>query len=167
MAKTTLNTDYQNDVLSSAMNGKRKYKMITNSDGTVSFEDVTTYTQTGSDWAAGDINIFAKNINESVGKTEFVGYNGYCSDIATDINFDDFSDSVNLPKTIDNNTEGKLNEFKSGVRRIIFISEETAIVEIIGAIISGVKNTVLEIRVVTKDGTNEILATGTFTNLFN
>lgn len=166
MAKTNVSTYYQNDVLNSSMNGRRRYNMINNPDGTVSFEDVTDYTQVGSDWTAGDINLFAKNINESVGKSEFVGYNGYCSDIATDINFDDFSDSVNLPKTIDNDTKGKLNEFKGGIRRITFISEETAIVEIIGNSISGVENTILEIRVVTKDGTNKALATGLLKELF-
>lgn len=40
MAWTKLPTDYTDAI----WNGNRKYKMITNSDGTVSFEDVTEYT---------------------------------------------------------------------------------------------------------------------------
>lgn len=37
-----LKTNYKEDVLA-ASNTKRKYNMITNDDGTVSFEDVTEY----------------------------------------------------------------------------------------------------------------------------
>lgn len=50
-----LKTNYKEDVLA-ASNTKRKYNMITNDDGTVSFEDVTEYQQTGDNFGAGDIN---------------------------------------------------------------------------------------------------------------
>lgn len=65
MAKQILPTDYVNDVLSSSMNGRRKYNMINNSDGTVSFEDVTTYEQTGSNFGASDLNAICKAVNDS------------------------------------------------------------------------------------------------------
>lgn len=50
-----LKTNYKEDVLA-ASSTKRKYNMITNADGTVSFEDVTEYQQTGDNFGAGDIN---------------------------------------------------------------------------------------------------------------
>lgn len=50
-----LKTDYKEDILASG-NTKRKYNMITNDDGTVSFEDVTDYEQTGDTFGAADIN---------------------------------------------------------------------------------------------------------------
>ena len=42
-----MKTDYKNDILADSMNGLRRYEMITNDDGTVSFRDVSEYTQTG------------------------------------------------------------------------------------------------------------------------
>ena len=38
-----LRTDYKDDVLNINTNERRKYRMIPNADGTVSFEDVTDY----------------------------------------------------------------------------------------------------------------------------
>lgn len=49
---STLRTDYQDDVFT----GSRKYHMIDNGDGTVSFEDVTQYTQQGDTYGAAQIN---------------------------------------------------------------------------------------------------------------
>ena len=63
-SKPVLKTDYKGDSYS----GKRKFKMTENSDGTVSFEDVTPYTQTGDDFSAATLNTFATAINESVDK---------------------------------------------------------------------------------------------------
>ena len=48
MAKATLPTNFKDDVLASAMGGKRRYNMIHNGDGTVSFEDVTEYSTTSA-----------------------------------------------------------------------------------------------------------------------
>ena len=61
-----LSNDYRDDILSSEMNGKRRYNMIHNDDGTVSFEDVTEYDQTGDDFNAGLINAITSNINELI-----------------------------------------------------------------------------------------------------
>lgn len=54
-----LKTNYKDDVYS----GNRKYNMINNSDGTVSFEDVTSYSKVGDTFGAGDINATNAAIN--------------------------------------------------------------------------------------------------------
>lgn len=59
----TLSTNFQDDVLASS-NSKRKYNMIHNPDGTVSFEDVTVYSQEGSDFGAKEVNEEREEINK-------------------------------------------------------------------------------------------------------
>ena len=44
MAKQTLPVNFKDDILNSSMGGKRRYNLIQNSNGTVSLEDVTSYT---------------------------------------------------------------------------------------------------------------------------
>ena len=51
-----LRTDYKDDLLDTSVNERRKYNMITNEDGTVSFEDVTVYSQVGDTFGAGILN---------------------------------------------------------------------------------------------------------------
>ncbi len=65
MAKTTLPTNYVDDVLNGAMDGKRRYREIPNADGTISFEDATTYDQIGSNFGAAQLNLMNENINQS------------------------------------------------------------------------------------------------------
>lgn len=65
MAKTTLPTNYVDDVLNGAMDGKRRYREIPNADGTISLEDVTTYEQVGSNFGASQLNLMSDNINQS------------------------------------------------------------------------------------------------------
>ncbi len=72
MAKATLSTSYKDDVLASAMSGSRRYKMISNDDGTVSFQDATTYTQTGSTFGASVINATNTAVNESADKANII-----------------------------------------------------------------------------------------------
>lgn len=67
----TLPTNYKDDILSSS-NERRKYNMITNSDGTVSFEDVTDYTQNGSYFGAGDHNATNSKVNEVISALDSV-----------------------------------------------------------------------------------------------
>ncbi len=55
-----LKTDYKDDVFS----GNRKYEMITNQDGSVSFVDQTVYTQNGDIFNAADINDITTAINK-------------------------------------------------------------------------------------------------------
>lgn len=54
-----LKTDYKNDVFS----GQRKYTMTDNGDNTVSFTDVTTYSQVGDNFGASDINAANTAVN--------------------------------------------------------------------------------------------------------
>lgn len=72
MAKQTLPTNFKDDILSSSMGGKRRYNLIQNSDGTYSFEDVTEYTQTGSDFGAGQMNAINQAVNESCDKANVI-----------------------------------------------------------------------------------------------
>ena len=72
MAKITLPTNYRDDILNPSADGKRKYIMSYNQDGTVSFEDVTPYEQVGSDFGAGDINTTNEAVNESFDKNKLI-----------------------------------------------------------------------------------------------
>ena len=72
MAKQTLPTNFVDDILSPSMGGKRKYRIIDNDDGTYSLEDVTDYTQTGSDFGAGQINATNQAVNESCDKANVI-----------------------------------------------------------------------------------------------
>lgn len=66
MAKTTLPVNFKDDVLASSMSGKRRYRLIHNSDGTVSLEDATTYTQVGSNFGAAQANATNTAVNASL-----------------------------------------------------------------------------------------------------
>ena len=59
-----LKTNYKDDVLDTSKNEKRKFRMIQNDDGTVSFDDATEYAQQGDDFGAADINATNAKINE-------------------------------------------------------------------------------------------------------
>ena len=72
MAKQTLPVNFKDDILASSMGGKRRYNLIQNDDGTYSPEDVTDYTQTGSDFGAGQINATNKAVNESCDKADVI-----------------------------------------------------------------------------------------------
>lgn len=63
-----LKTNYVDDVLDTTKNQLRKYQQIQNDDGTVSFVDVTEYTQVGTSFGAKDINDTNAAINEVNGK---------------------------------------------------------------------------------------------------
>ena len=74
-----LRTDYKDDILDLTQNTKRKYRMVTNADGTVSFDDVTVYSQVGDSFGAAELNEIANSVNEG-------GSNMYY-DPATDIKY--------------------------------------------------------------------------------
>lgn len=63
-----LKTNYVDDVLDTTKNQLRKYQQIQNDDGTVSFVDVTEYTQVGTSFGAKDINDTNAAINYVNGK---------------------------------------------------------------------------------------------------
>ena len=72
MAKNVLPVDFQDDILTEDMDGRRKYQMITNADGTVSFVDVTEYTQVGSNFGQAQINATNEAVNESADKNKII-----------------------------------------------------------------------------------------------
>ncbi len=72
MAKATLPVNFKDDVLASAMGGKRRYNMIQNNDGTVSFEDVTDYTQVGSTFGAAQINATNEAVNNAADASKII-----------------------------------------------------------------------------------------------
>ena len=59
---TPLSTDFKDDILAS-QNSKRKYTQVNNSDGTVSFQDSTAYSQVGSSYGAKEVNEEREAIN--------------------------------------------------------------------------------------------------------
>lgn len=59
-----LKTTYKDDILDTTQNTKRKFNMIQNTDGTVSFEDVTDYSQVGDTFGAADMNAITGTVNE-------------------------------------------------------------------------------------------------------
>lgn len=63
-----LKTNYVDDVLDTTKNQLRKYQQIQNDDRTVSFVDVTEYTQVGTPFGAKDINDTNAAINDVNGK---------------------------------------------------------------------------------------------------
>lgn len=66
-----LKTNYVDDVLDTTKNQLRKYQQIQNDDGTVSFVDVTEYTQVGTSFGAKDINDTNAAINDVNGKLNY------------------------------------------------------------------------------------------------
>ena len=86
MAYTPLSTDFKDDILAS-QNNKRKYTTVNNSDGTVSFQDSTAYSQIGSTYGAKEINEEREAINNiradklvSLDEIELVTEEGYYVD---------------------------------------------------------------------------------------
>lgn len=72
MAKQVLPVNFTDDLLAESMDGKRKYRIIDNGDGTVSLEDVSEYLQMGSAFGAGQINSTNQAVNESVDKDKIL-----------------------------------------------------------------------------------------------
>lgn len=72
MAKATLPVNFKDDILGSEMSGKRRYRMIKHADDTVSFEDVTDYSQIGSVFGAAQMNQTNTAVNESADKNKII-----------------------------------------------------------------------------------------------
>ena len=64
-----LKTDYKDDIPAAGVSAPRKYQMIDNGDGTVSFSDATEYQQTGDPFGGSDINATNTAVNKC---TEYV-----------------------------------------------------------------------------------------------
>lgn len=79
MIMADLKTNYVDDVLDTTKNQLRKYRQIQNDDGTVSFVDVTEYTQVGTSFGAKDINDTNAAINDVNGKLpEYIDITAKC-----------------------------------------------------------------------------------------
>ena len=93
-----LKTNYKDDVLDTSKNEKRKFRMIQNDDGTVSFDDATKYTQQGDTFGAADINATNAKINEQnqsltdIGECVILGQTSSTSE----------SNQIELPDDINN-----------------------------------------------------------------
>lgn len=61
-----LSTDFKDDILHTSVNVRPKYQMVNNPDGTVSFIDVTSYAQTGTQFGAKEIIEERSTINEII-----------------------------------------------------------------------------------------------------
>ena len=72
MAKANLPVNFKDDILKENMNGKRRFNMIQNGDGTVSFEDVTEYTQVGSTFGAAQINATNEAVNNAADASKII-----------------------------------------------------------------------------------------------
>lgn len=68
----TLRTDFKDEILAESMNGRRRYRMIQNDDGTVSFEDVSELSVTGDGYGQKEINQLNMEVNQSIKKDELI-----------------------------------------------------------------------------------------------
>ena len=76
-----LRSDFKDSVLKDTT-GNKKYKMITNNDNTVSFVDVTEYSQEGINYGAKEVNEEREAINSViVPKTKAVGSGCYITEV--------------------------------------------------------------------------------------
>jgi len=84
-----LKTDYKDDVLDTAVNERRKYNIIENEDGTVSFEDVSTYVQTGDLFGAQDMNAITSSLANGMVRFSIVDgelyYSIYTEDVESEV----------------------------------------------------------------------------------
>ena len=72
MAKQTLPINFVDDILAQPMGGKRKFAITDNGDGTYSIEDVTEYTQIGSDFGASQMKQTNQAVNDSCDKADVI-----------------------------------------------------------------------------------------------
>lgn len=72
MAKQVLPTNFMDDILNESMNGKRRWIITQNDDGTYTLEDATTYDQLGNTFGQAQVNEMNKAINESVDQARVI-----------------------------------------------------------------------------------------------
>lgn len=102
-----LRTDFKDSVLKDTT-GNKKYKMTNNSDNTVSFTDVTEYSQEGSSYGAKEINEEREAINSViVPKTRTVEGSYLTCDVAEAGAITWFRISSNTTSKLTNGTEYK------------------------------------------------------------
>lgn len=102
-----LRTDFKDSVLKNT-SGKRQYKMTNNSNNTVSFTDVTEYSQEGSPYGAKEVNEEREAINSViVPKTRTVEGGYLTCDVAEAGAVTWFRISSNTKSKLTNGTEYK------------------------------------------------------------
>lgn len=69
---TMLRMDFKDEILAESMNGRRRYRMIQNDDGTVSFEDVSELSVAGDSYGQKEINQLNAEVNQSIKKDELI-----------------------------------------------------------------------------------------------
>jgi hypothetical protein len=72
MAKRTLATDFKDDILAESMDGKRRYRLVANGDGTYCLEDASVYEQTGSIYGAKQVNEANEAINSAADSAKII-----------------------------------------------------------------------------------------------
>ena len=72
MAKKVLPTNFMDDILNESMNGKRRWTITQNDDGTYTLDDATTYDQLGNTFGQAQVNEMNKAINESVDQARVI-----------------------------------------------------------------------------------------------
>jgi hypothetical protein len=95
-----LKENYKDDILDVSVNTKRKYRITENSDGTISLDDETVYTQEGDSFGASDMNAMAHAINNTSSDAEHTSYDNTTSGLQA-TNVQDAVDEIN-----DNLTDG-------------------------------------------------------------
>lgn len=75
-----LPVDFKDDIINPEFGERRKYNMIHNADGTISFEDVTEYLQRGSIFGSKEVVDANKTINSIIEKSKFYGIMKYSLD---------------------------------------------------------------------------------------
>lgn len=102
-----LRTDFKDSVLKDTT-GNKKYKMTNNSDNTVSFTDVTEYSQEGSPYGAKEVNEEREAINSViVPKTRTVDGSYLTCDVAESGAITWFRISSNTTSKLTNGTKYK------------------------------------------------------------
>ena len=89
-----LKENYKDDILDVSVNTKRKYRMTENTDGTISLEDETVYTQEGDSFGASDLNAMAHAINNTSSDAEHTSYDNTESGLQA-TNVQDAVDEIN------------------------------------------------------------------------
>lgn len=96
--------EFKNDILADSMNGLRRYRMINNDDGTISLEDVSEYSQTGTP-------ITAAVMSEIFGEIDTTNQN--ILNLSTDV------------KTNQEHTQSEIAETQKIVERVLYVDTVT------------------------------------------
>ena len=112
-----LKTDYKDDI---PVSERRKYQMVDNGDGTVSFVDVTEYSQEGDTFGAADINATNEAVNGKLDGSSTVDpmlatEEGFAADAKLT------RDAISELNSNLNNTSSEIKNFKSDFASKIII----------------------------------------------